>query len=134
MNPPAEDIKDYIVAETSYVFGEDLFIGTQPDKPDQCLTLYDSPGLDTDDKFAIEKVGIQFRSRAQSYQLAYSICHDMKLLLEGLKEDVVLNGSRYFGFYVTSQPTDLGRDAEDQHMFTMTMQISRNPENAGNRS
>lgn len=134
MNPPSADIKDHIVANSSFVFGTDLFIGTQPDDPDKCLTLYDVPANESNPKLPIEEVGIQFRSRSTDYVEAYSIISDMKVLLEGKRQDLMLNGSRYFSFMVISQPIQLIRDKKERHMFAMTMYLKRNPSNVGERT
>lgn len=133
MNAPIKDIADYLVAQTSYVLGTDLFLATEPDKPNDCLTLFDAPGLDSDPRFNLESVGVQFRSRATTYQAAYENISAIKVLLEGLRSDIILSGSRYFGFYVTSQPLPLIRDTEEDSILVMTMQIRREPVDAGNR-
>lgn len=134
MNPPSEDIKDYIEANTSHVFNADLFVSVEPDSPNETLTLYDYAGSDSDPKFNIEYSQIQFRSRAATYKRAYEIVSEIKVLLEGLRADQTLNGSRYFGFYVTSQPAFILRDKSKRFVFTMNMQIRRNPEDSGNRN
>jgi len=133
MNPPTEDLIDYIDAQTALTKGVDLFTSVEPTTPDNCVTLYDSPGNSTSPKFPIEMIGLQVRSRGDTYKNAYQLCHDIKILLEGLREDLVLNGSRYFGFYVTTQPTHMIRDKSERHMFTMNIQVQRNPADVGNR-
>ena len=130
---PSTDIKDYIEANTDYVFGTDMFIGTEPVSPDRCLTLVDHPGTMTNPKLPIEEVGVQFRTRSASYVEAYSMISDLKVLLEGKREDVVINGSRYFSFMVFSQPTQLIRDTSERFLFTMGIYCKRNPANVGNR-
>lgn len=134
MNPPSNDIKEHIEANSSFVFGTDFFIGTEPIKPDRCLTIYDVPANDSNPKLPIEEVGIQFRSRSTSYNDAYSIISEMKVLLEGKRSDLTINGSRYFSFMVISQPLYLIRDKEERHMFAMTMYLKRNPADVGERT
>ncbi len=135
MKAPSEDIKDFLVANAGKTFGQDRFISVEPDTAptDNIVTLYDYSGTDSDPKFNIEVVNIQFRSRSDSYNGAYETLSDLKVLLEGKREDVTINGTRYFGFYVTSQPTFILRDKSERYIFTMNMHIQRNPEEAGNR-
>lgn len=134
---PATDIKDYLVANTDLVFGTDLFIGVEPDEGDSqinVVTLFDYAGNSSDPKFNIDQENIQFRSRGESYLEGYNQLSDLKVLLEGLREDLILNGSRYFGFYVSSKIQFINRDKKERYIWTMNMQIKRNPADAGNRA
>ena len=81
MNSLADDIKDLLVAEFSYVFGTDLFISLQPKTPVDCVTLYDTGGsapdgtIDGDDVYDRDTLQIIVRNKTYATAItnAYAI-------------------------------------------------------------
>lgn len=47
MNAPSVDIKDMLEAESSLglTFTSDLFVGHEPNTPDETVTIFDTPGV-----------------------------------------------------------------------------------------
>lgn len=76
--------KDYIVANTAFVFGTDLFIGKDPDTPDQMVRLSNVSGFreDWQNEYGSDWVGIEVRCRGQMPQTETD-AFNLHFLLDG---------------------------------------------------
>lgn len=124
-NPPSLDIKDIIVNNTSLVFGTDIFISTMPDKPDNCVCLYDTGGF-PHEQYDYEKPTLQIRGRNNSYVNGYNQMRDLKYLIgTGNFNNKVINETRYILITTTSDILYLGVDENDRYEFTINFQVHR---------
>lgn len=100
MNAPCLDIKDILEGESTLglTFATNLFVSREPEKPNVCVTIFDTPGyspdlsLDASERY--ERPGIQIRARGFKYDEVYATMQNIKDLLHG-RAHVSLNGSYY---------------------------------------
>ena len=126
MNPISVDIKSIITASTSFEFGKDLFIGQEPEEPDNCLTIYDTGGGEQNAKLALDESTIQIRARHHMYMNAYEWLEDMRILLEG-RAGQVIAGAKYIGYWAMSAPMFIERDMKHRALWTINFRITRQP-------
>jgi hypothetical protein len=86
MNPLSVDVKDMLVAESGLdlTFGTNLFISREPPSPDNCVTLYDTPGAIPDLGLQGEtyyRDSFQVRVRNNSYIAGMSQIYSIKDVL-----------------------------------------------------
>jgi len=89
MNSSSEDIKDMLEAESSLglTFGTNLFIGREPSKPDNCVTIFDtmgrSPQLTLNKEEYYEYPSIQIRVKNNKYDEGWTEINNIMLSLHG---------------------------------------------------
>ena len=89
MSASSEDIKDMLEAESSLglTFATNLFIGKEPDKPPNCVTIFDTPGfppqLTYNKAEFYEYPAIQIRVRNNKYMDGWNLISDIMLFLHG---------------------------------------------------
>jgi hypothetical protein len=115
MKSVSEDVKDMLIAHDTIdlVFGQDLFIGIEPAKIAQTVTLFDTPGKGpelslNDGKFQHE--GLQVRVKGYGYDTQYALANKVMAALHG-RANETWNGSLYLIIYATNAPALL--DWED---------------------
>lgn len=129
MNSSADDIKDLLVAESSLglVFATNLFVGFEPAKPQNCVTVFDtfgfSPSLALGD-LVYEYPSIQIRVCNIDYRDGWDLSHDIKTLLHGLVSQTI-NGTLYTVIYCTSGPALLDRDENGRFRFIINFNLQR---------
>ena len=130
MNLPSVDIKDILVAHgsLSLVFGTDLFIGKEPTAPDNCVTIFDTPGYPPD-KFhdqsvSYERPSIQIRVRGNSYLTTGALIDSIKNVLHNSGPEV-WNGTIYSSIFCSQEPALLDWDQNDRARFVTTFEIQR---------
>lgn len=75
MTLPSTHMKDTLVVD-GFTFGTSsqwsIWIGKQPDAPDRCITIYDTPGRAPDPKWLLDYPTVQVRVRGgeQDYAVA----------------------------------------------------------------
>ena len=100
MNSSSEDIKDMLEAESSLglTFGTNLFIGREPPKPNNCVTIFDtmgrSPQLTFNKEEYYEYPSIQIRVRNNKYDEGWTEINDIMLALHGRAHET-WNGTVY---------------------------------------
>ena len=114
-----------------------LFVGVEPTRKKgglNVVTIYDTGGIDLSDRLAIDNDTIQFRSRNADYLDGYSKLDVIKRFLEA-KESVVVNSTRYVGFWIVGGIVYIGKDDNDLFLWTLNMRIAREPQvsESGNR-
>lgn len=130
MNVTSEDIKDMLEAESSLglTFGTDLFIGKEPALPNDCVTIFDTPGgppqltLTPGEDYYYPSV--QIRVRSNVYLTAANLIHDIKVALHGRGHEV-WNGTTYELIACSIEPFLLGWDEKDRAWFVTTFKIQR---------
>ena len=132
MNPTSEDIKDFIEQESDLdlAFATNLFIGREPATPDNCVTIFDTPGyppsmtLKGKEEGSIFYPSIQIRVRNNDYQTGWNLIDRIKLLLHGTVKEII-NSTSYDYIKCISEPFLLGFDEADRALFVSTFDICR---------
>ena len=140
MNPVTEDIKDLLVAEGYTFTGTDdwaIFIDTEPNKPDKCITLFDTGGPDPlgcmdRSKKKLLRPSFQARVRGNSYKGAHDAMEDINVILDqhvpwtATSEDSAEADVRYQGMQMSGDPIPLGQDDNDRFVWVTSFQTHRN--------
>jgi len=131
MNPPSVDIKDILEAESSLelAFETDLFIGLEPSKPDNCVTIFDTDSLspqltlggDGDDYY---RPSIQIRVRNTDYTVGWALAHDIVAALHG-RAGETWNATLYTLIQCSSGPAFLEWDDNRNVKFVVNFNIQR---------
>jgi len=130
MNPASVDIKDIIIAETSlgYVFGTNIFIGEEPISPDNCVTIFDTPGfpqmLTATRGENYYYPSVQIRVRNGRYDTGWDKANDIVQLLHARAQGTV-NGTLYSLIRAMGEPVLLDIDENERYRFVMNFDIQR---------
>ena len=130
MNLPAIDVKDMLEAESilGLTFATDLFVGFEPDSPDDVVTVFDttgfSPEQDFDGGVAYFYPSVQVRVRNRSYTEAGRIMNLIKGILHG-KQQETWNGTLYTTIYCTGEPALLVWDSSKRAVWVCTFNLQR---------
>ena len=129
-NPVSTDIMAILEAYNFGTPGESIFIGQEPTEPDTCITIYDTGGGEQNPRFAIETAGFQIRLRSTLYLAGYRLLDRIKQQLEG-RPPGTISGSRYIGYWATSNIIFLEHDESERVIFVLNFRIEREPSNTG---
>jgi hypothetical protein len=131
MKPATEDIKDMLEADSgiALVLGTDLFIGREPNEPNNCATLFDTPGRPrltgvTDLRY--DYPSVQVRVRNTGYVDGWTLINDIALALHQ-RDKEIRNGSQYESIACVVEPALLDWDENDRARFVTTFDIQRRP-------
>lgn len=127
MKSPADHIKDLIEDETDLVFTEDLNVGQEPATPDNCVTLYDTPGagpLMMLNQSGYEYGGLQVRVRNRSYRDGFEKAYEIQEILHNKTYDK--DGVSYELITCDTSPALLGYDDKGRVLVTANYTIQRN--------
>ena len=83
--------------KTLLSFEPNIYLGSMPDTPDNCIALYETGGFDniyTLDKQKLEQPTIQIKVRDKSHSNAISRCNSIISTLD-LKSYITINGTLY---------------------------------------
>ena len=129
MNSAVQDIKDMLVAESlGLIFGTNLFVGKEPDHPDECATLFETAGLppqltfDASERY--ERPSFQVRVRSNSYLTGWSLIHNIMCALHGRAQET-WNGTLYSVIYCSSGPAMLDWDQNGRVRFVINFNLQR---------
>jgi len=106
--------------------GVNLFNGFQPDKPDNCVTIYDvqAPPLDESDCLAVDNLGIQILVRDTAYETASQICLNIHKSLVGFSGELVIGGYNISYFQCKDDsPHSIGKDSTNRNEWTGFYQV-----------
>ncbi len=130
MNPAAQDIKDILEAESSLAltFKDNLFVGREPGQPDNCVTIFDTPGFPnqlTYDKTEIYQYpSIQIRVRNSKYQTGWALANDIMNQLHGRAQET-WNGTLYSLIRAMGEPVPLHWDENGRIIFIINFNVQR---------
>lgn len=131
MNPTSEDIKDMLLESESglnLIFATDLFIGKEPSRPDNCVTVFDTPGfpsqLTTNKDEIYNYPSIQIRVRNKSYLTGYTLAKNIMDYLHGRAHET-WNSTYYSVIRAMTDPHLLDWDENDRARFVLTFNIQR---------
>jgi len=131
MNAPSVDIASILEEESSLclVFADNLFVGREPSKPFNCVTIFDTPGMpdalaSDDTGLRYEKPSVQIRIRNQSYPTAMALADEIKDVLH-CRAGFVCDDVLYTGIYHISGPTLLDWDDAGNARIVMNFNLQR---------
>jgi hypothetical protein len=129
MNAVTEDIKDILVSEGSLglTFKTNLFIGREPDKPADCVTLFDTTSnvqLTLDKESSYYYPAIQVRVRNCSYVVAEQLARDIVDAL-GEHSQETWNDTLYTLIRCASGPAFLAWDENNRAKFIINFNVQR---------
>jgi len=125
------EVGTYIVANSSYVEGTDLFYGFLPETPDNCLALYELTSSPPDftlgtDLPVFERPRIQMYVRNTSYSTGRSAAETIWQLLTKISNQD-LTGVRYHRIQAISSVQFLSRDKNRRSTFTANLDVTKVP-------
>jgi len=129
MEPPSVDIKDLLEDESSLglTFQTNLFISSEPPEPNDCVTIFDTPGWSDDmalDKNNIEMPSVQILVRNDSYVDGWSMISGIKDFLHG-KSGETVNGAYYMSMLSAGSPFSMGKDDRNRFHFVWNVDMKR---------
>lgn len=130
MNMPSEDIKDMLteISSSGWEFGENIFIGSEPTSPDNCITIFDTvsggPMLTLDRQMNFEEVAIQVRVRNISYPAGWQVINDVMATLHG-RANEEWGGAMYHLIRSKTSPAFLGWNENGRAVFVANFEIQR---------
>jgi hypothetical protein len=130
MNAPSLDIKDMLEAVSEFNSDGKFFIGvgTEPAKPSNTITIYDSgayaPMLTYNKDEKYEYPSIQIRVRSVEYESGWAIIDHIKQLLHG-RGNEMWNGALYTLVYCSSGAFQLDIDNNQRIRFVINFNLQR---------
>ena len=129
MNAPSVDLKDHLEdAGLGLVFGTNLFVGEEPASPDNCVTIFDTPGFGRQTTMQrgeeYHRPSVQVRSRNNDYRAGYSALADIVDELHALGHREI-NGTTYEVIMCVTEPAPLGKDENGRHWWIANFDIQR---------
>jgi hypothetical protein len=130
MNPPSQDIKDFLVDAAVGTFEADLFVSkepaTDPTGNIPTITVYDTGGFDPEAQYVYDRPTVQVRVRGArgGYLAAYAKAEAAKVALRTIFNETK-NGTRYIGIWVLGDITSLGDDEKGRPILTLDIRMHR---------
>jgi len=113
-----QDLTSYIADNTELVKGTNLFIGIQPDTPNDLVAVYDTGGPTPDYNVPTATKTFQVLIRTVDYVDCLEIVNELVSLLHQLRNEEV--GDTYFYYsYLQGEPAHIGQDDKARHEFSM---------------
>lgn len=122
-----DEIATYLEDKNVGTVGTDLFMGFMPDKPDNCVALFEYAGepmeltMGSGDP-TLERPGLQVRVRNTSYSAARSKIEDVVDAFHGLANQT-LSGTRYLLIKANQSPESLGLDQNNRSEFVVNFSV-----------
>ncbi len=107
--------------------GDSVFLGFMPDKPDDCIALFEYTGRPPDLHWNGEYPGLQVRVRNESYLAGRAKIGEIAKLLHGLHE-TYLSGTRYLLIKARGSPEVLKRDNSNRIEWFVNFEIMKESE------
>jgi hypothetical protein len=128
---PAAMVAEILDAEGIGTLGTDLFDSHEPEKPDACITCYDSGGLPPDPKWGYDRPRVHVRVRSAPGDKAggYTIAKGVKDILLGITP-----GETVRGITMPGEISHEGQDQSRRHIWNLNFLLMVQPTDAGNRT
>lgn len=123
MRPAADDVMQILNTETSLTSGTDLFVGMEPDNPDNVVVIYDTGGGPTD-FLGYRQSTVQVRCRNTDYIAGWDQINEVVEVLNRLGSYIV-SGTYHSTWWLESDIIFLQRDDKDRVTFTANLRGHR---------
>ena len=133
MNSVVEDIANMILAESSMnlTLGVNLHLYREPAKPDQTVSLFETPGMpplpllnSNEDTKHFERPSIQIRIRAFDADKGFELAYKIMNLLHARSQEV-WGDYLYIGIFAVSNPDMLDWDVNNRVRIVLNLNIHR---------
>jgi hypothetical protein len=133
MNSVAVDIKAMLQADgdvevDSSVGCYDIFIGKEPDNPENSITIFETGGYPPQLNFNKDEIyeypSVQIRVRSTDYLDCWSLANSIKDSLHGRAHET-WNGTYYSVIYCLNGPTLLDFDQNNNPRFILNFNVQR---------
>jgi hypothetical protein len=117
----AEELCGYLEFKGHGTKNASIFLGFQPDHPDNCITVYDesAPVPEESHALSVDEFGIQILVRNEVYSVARELMRAIHQDLVGFGgEEFVPNGQRVHAVFIASPPASIGRDEKGRSEWT----------------
>jgi len=117
----ATELAEYLESEGIGTVNVDIFIGYQPDSPDDCITLYDesAPTLEESQAQTIDLLGVQILVRNSMYLTAGQKAFAIHKAIVGFGASAfVTGGSVVSDVYVVTTPASIGKDTQNRNEWS----------------
>jgi hypothetical protein len=121
-----EDVKDILNAASISGGTWPLFIGSEPADPNNCITLYDTPGESPNPKWLLDFPRFMVRLRSTDYVAGFNKIEEVKEALLGLPSQTI-GDIRYVGVWVVLDTHFLLADSRGRSIFINTYRSIREP-------
>jgi Bacteriophage minor capsid protein len=129
MNALSIDIKDFIIGDSSTFgleFANNLFIAREPAKPDNTVTIFDTPGSPSElnmGKGVYYYDSCQIRTRNVSYTDAMTLAMSLMTYFNGKAHETMNN--TYYSLIQASTPTVLEWDDLNRVKIIININVQR---------
>jgi hypothetical protein len=133
MNSVVEDIRNMLEQESSLglILGENLFLYREPAKPNNCVTLFEVPGMQpiilldsNEDTKHYEKPSLNIRVRNTTAEDAYSLSYQITEVLHARAQEI-WGDYLYSCIYSTIAPFQLDWDENNRIRISLNFNIQR---------
>jgi len=118
------DIAIYLQANGIGTIGTDIFLGYQPESPNNSITLYETGGYALDLAGFLRYPTLQIMVRNTSYSAARTKI-DSIIALMHRTVNTTINSTRYCSIYTTSDATSLGKDDQNRSLLSVNFELTR---------
>lgn len=102
----------------------DIFIGFMPDKPDNCVVLFEYAGNPPDLHWDGRYPGLQVRVRNKSYLNGRGKIESVITALHGVSE-TLMGTTRYLLIRAKQDPQGLGRDSNGRNEWVVNFSVMK---------
>jgi len=132
MNIPSYDVATVLAQKISgLAFASNLFVGREPDQPDNCVTIFDTPGappdVNYDKNFKVAYPSVQIRVRNTSYKDGWELINSIKSVLHNIGNEKI-NDTEYLLIACSQEPALLDWDEKNRARFVATFNMIRREE------
>jgi len=119
-----KEIGTFLQSQGIGTLGTDIFLGLMPDKPDNCIALFEYAGEPPDLHSSLEYPGLQVLVRNESYAAGRQKIEQVRSVLHGLTE-AMINGRRYLLVQAKQSPESLARDENGRAVFVCNFRVMK---------
>lgn len=117
-----ESLTAYLEDEGIGTKADDLWLGSQPESPDDCVTVYDetAPVLDESQAFTIDTGGVQVLIRNTNYLDAKNKAKEIHQKVSGFRLDSFSEDGPWIRqTHIVTPPSSIGKDEKDRHEWSI---------------
>lgn len=117
----AFDMLKYLELNGLGVEGTNLFLGFEPESPDNCITIYDEAASTIPESacLSVDSLGIQITVRNSNYALAEQTSRSIHKRIVGFGGKALVPGGEIVSYLtVETAPNSIGKDIKGRNQWT----------------